>query len=53
MKSEEYQVGEAVARIAFVAFVLWMFAHSFDYTEGLVIGLYAVMEGIQFHWRNR
>lgn len=53
MRVEEYQVGEAIVRIVFVTFILWMFANSFDYTEGLVIGLFAVMEGIMFHWRNR
>ena len=53
MNCEEYQIGESLARIAFVSFVLWMFAQQFDSSEGLTIGLFAVMEGIMFYWRNR
>lgn len=53
MWTEEFQIGEAVTRLAFISFVLWIFAEHFDATEGLAIGLFAVMEGILFYWRNR
>lgn len=43
---------ESAIRTAFVAFILWMFAANFDVTEGLVIGLYVVMEGVLLRWKG-
>lgn len=53
MWTEEFQIGESLVRLAFITFVLWLFAQQFDATEMLAIGLFAVMEGIMFYWRNR